>query len=239
MGKTEDDGNLRAGDEAVGDSTERNARCGYCEWISGFVGCKCFFLLLLSVSLFLSALFLLLPFPIDREDSNLDPRFRGHAIVASFSINRPASFLNENFAQLQNDIFQEMSYTSINVTILAFDPSDGLNITKVVFGIDHDTKNPEISPLSLSSIKEMFESVLINQSTLQLTNSLFGETFLFEVLKFPGGITVIPPQSAFPLQKFKIAFNFTLNYSIHQIQINFNTLATQLKNGLNLAPYEN
>lgn len=85
MGKTEDDGNLRAGDEAVGDSTERNARCGgCCEWISCFVGCKCFFVLLLSVSLFLSALFLLLPFPMDREDSNLDPRFRGdfpHSIM--------------------------------------------------------------------------------------------------------------------------------------------------------------
>lgn len=124
------------------------------------------------------------------------------------------------------------------VTILAIEPSDGLNITKVVFGIDHDMGYREILPLSLSSIKEMFESVLINQSTLQLTKSLFGETFLFEVLKFPGGITVIPPQSAFPLQKFKIVFNFTLNYSIHQIQINFNTLASQLKNGLNLAPYE-
>lgn len=124
------------------------------------------------------------------------------------------------------------------VTILAFEPSDGLNITKVVFGIDHDTDYREILPFSLSSVKEMFESVLINQSTLQLTKSLFGETFLFEVLKFPGGITVIPPQSAFPLQKFMIVFNFTLNYSIHQIQINFNTLASQLKNGLNLAPYE-
>lgn len=80
MGKTEDDVNLRdaGGDEATGDSTERNVRCGCCEWISNFVGFKCFFVLLFSVSLFLSALFLLLPFPMDREDSNLDPRFRGN-----------------------------------------------------------------------------------------------------------------------------------------------------------------
>ncbi|KAG2318050.1 hypothetical protein Bca52824_021172 [Brassica carinata] len=243
MGKPEDDGNQ----EALGDSTERrNAPprrcrccCGCFGWISGFVGCKCLFVLLLSVALFLSALFLLLPFGgVDRGDSYLDPRFKGHAVVASFSLNRPKSFLNEHLAQLQEDIFQEMSYISINVTILALE-SHGLNITKVVFGIDHDTAYREILPLSLSTIKGMFESVLINQSTLQLTKPLFGETFLFEVLKFPGGITVIPPQSAFPLQKFKLSFNFTLNYSIHQIQINFNTLALQLKNGLNLAPYEN
>jgi hypothetical protein len=116
MGKTEDDVSLRvAGGEATGDSTVRNARCGCCKWISSFVGFKCLFVLLLSVALFLSALFLLLPFPMDREDSNLDPRFRGHAIVASFSINRSASFLNENTLQLQNDIFQEMSYISIKV----------------------------------------------------------------------------------------------------------------------------
>lgn len=82
MGKTEDDVNLRvAGGEATGDSTERNARCGCCKWISSFVGLKCFFVLLFSVSLFLSALFLLLPFPMDREDSNLDPRFRGNLLI--------------------------------------------------------------------------------------------------------------------------------------------------------------
>lgn len=78
MGKTEDDVNLRAGGEASGDSTERNAQSGCCEWISSLFGFKCLFVLLLSVSLFLSALFLLLPFPMDREDSNLDPRFRGN-----------------------------------------------------------------------------------------------------------------------------------------------------------------
>ncbi|KAJ4885830.1 zinc finger (C3HC4-type RING finger) family protein [Raphanus sativus] len=246
MGKPEEDGNLRAGEEeAPGDSAERrrNARCGCgCfEWISGFVGCKCLFVVLLSVSLFLSALFLLLPFggAVDRGDSSyLDPRFKGHAVVASFSLDRPKSFLSEHLAQLRNDIFQEMSYISINVTILALESHEP-NMTKVVFGIDHDTAYGEILPMSLSAIKGMFESVLINQSPLQLTKPLFGETFLFEVLKFPGGITVIPPQSAFPLQKFKLSFNFTLNYSIQQIQINFNTLAIQLKNGLNLAPYEN
>lgn len=154
---------------------------------------------------------------------------------ATFPSTYSISSLSYHFSPLSSDTtwFKWLK----QVTILALE-SHELNTTKVVFGIDHDTAYREIFPLSLSTIKGMFESVLINQSTLQLTKPLFGDTFLFEVLKFPGGITVIPPQSAFPLQKFKLSFNFTLNYSIHRIQINFNTLAIQLKNGLNLAPYE-
>ena len=42
----------------------------------------------------------------------------GHAVVASFSLNRPKSFLNEHLTQLQEDIFQEMSYISINVCFI-------------------------------------------------------------------------------------------------------------------------
>lgn len=93
MGKPEDDGNsLRAGGEAHGDSAERRRRrnapprccCGCFEWISGLVGCKCLFVLLLSVSLFLSALFLLLPFgAVDRGGSSLDPRFKGYSLFSS------------------------------------------------------------------------------------------------------------------------------------------------------------
>lgn len=95
MGKPEDDGNsLRAGGEALGDSAERRRNapprrrlrccCGCFEWISGLVGCKCLFVLLLSVSLFLSALFLLLPFgAVDRGGSSLDPRFKGYSFFSS------------------------------------------------------------------------------------------------------------------------------------------------------------
>ncbi|KAK1277115.1 hypothetical protein QJS04_geneDACA022220 [Acorus gramineus] len=43
-------------------------------------------------------------------------------------------------------------------------------------------------------------SFVVQQSSLHLTPS-FGNQSFFQVLKFPGGITVIPPQSAFLLQK--------------------------------------
>lgn len=115
----------------------------------------------------------------------------------------------------------------------------GSNITKVVFVVDpDDAKYSVISSTAQSLIKSSFISLVISQSSLSLTKALFGEPFSFEVLKFPGGITVIPPQSAFPLQKVQIPFNFTLNFSIYQIQENFNELTSQLKSGLHLASNE-
>ncbi|KAI9160358.1 hypothetical protein LWI28_007418 [Acer negundo] len=40
-------------------------------------------------------------------------------------------------------------------------------------------------------------------------------------------------------EKVQIPFNFTLNFSIHQIKDNFKELTSQLKLGLHLTPYEN
>lgn len=112
------------------------------------------------------------------------------------------------------------------------------NTTMVVFAVDPDAKYSEISQTVQSLIRENFVSLVIQQPPLRLTTSLFGEPSLFEVQKFPGGITIIPPQSAFLLQKVKILFNFTLNFPIDQIQKNFDELTSQLKSGLNLVPYE-
>jgi hypothetical protein len=60
-----------------------------------------------------------------------------------------------------------------------------------------------------------------------LTGSLFGNSSSFEVVKFPGGITIIPPQTAFLLQKPHATFNFTLNYPIYKIQDRTNELKDQ------------
>lgn len=123
------------------------------------------------------------------------------------------------------------------MVVLSLEPSAGTNITKVVFAVDLDAKSSRILT-SQSLIRELFESLVTQQSSLRLTASLFGDPFTFEVLKFPGGITVSPPQSAFLLQKVQILFNFTLNFSIEQILENFNELTSQLKSGLHLASYE-
>lgn len=119
----------------------------------------------------------------------------------------------------------------LQVEVLKLEPSAGSNSTKVIFAVDSDATTQSL-------IKASFVSIIIHQSPLRLTASLFGDPFSFEVLKFLGGITVSPQQSAFLMQKVQILFNFTLNFSIEQIQDNFDELRRQLKSGLHLAPYE-
>lgn len=124
------------------------------------------------------------------------------------------------------------------MVILSLDPLPGSNMTKVEFAVDPYSKYSGMSSASASLIRASFESLVIGQSFLQVTSSLFGHPFSFEVLKFKGGITIVPQQHAFLLQKAQIQFNFTLNFSIQEIQLNFDELTSQLKSGLHLAPYE-
>lgn len=124
------------------------------------------------------------------------------------------------------------------MVILSLEPLSNSNVTKVVFAVDPDPKGSNMSEATKSLIGATFKYLVIRQTTLHLTASLFGDADIFEVIKFPGGITIIPPQSVFLLQKVQILFNFTLNFSIYQIQNNFDELTSQLKSGLHLAPYE-
>lgn len=122
--------------------------------------------------------------------------------------------------------------------VASLEPLAGSNWTNVVFVVWAYDKNSTLSSAGLSLLRESFESFAIQQSTLHLTPSLFGDPSFFQVLKFPGGITVIPQQSGFLLQKVHILFNFTLNFSIYQIQEIFNELKSQLDSGLHLTSDE-
>ncbi|WCJ28698.1 zinc finger (C3HC4-type RING finger) family protein [Euphorbia peplus] len=243
MGKIggEEEQALPNSDDTSHHNAEINGCCG-CRFggLNRVIGFKCLFVLLLSVAVFLSAVFWLPPFfKPDDGDLDLDLRFRGHDIVASFNVRKSVTFLEDNIMQLEDDIFYELSSpSSTKVVILYLEPSASVNITKVVFGVDPYAKYLKLSSLARSLIRANFELLVVNQS-LRLTRSVFGDPFSFEVLKFPGGITIIPPQSAFLLQKVQIRFNFTLNFSIYQIQINFAELTAQLKSGIHLASYEN
>jgi hypothetical protein len=75
-------------------------------------------------------------------------------------------------------------------------------------------------------------SLVVRQSTLHLTESLFGNSSSFEVLKFPGGITVIPAQNVFLPQAHRASFNFTLNFPIYKVQDRTDELKDQMKTGL-------
>lgn len=130
-------------------------------------------------------------------------------------------------------------YKKIQVVILSLDPLPGPNKTKVVFAVDPDVGLSEMAQAAISLIKSSFTSIIIRDSPFQLTSSsLFGDPFFFEVLKFKGGITIIPHQTAFPLQQRQTLFTFTLNFPIYQIQLDFDELTSQLKSGLHLASFE-
>ncbi|EOA23867.1 hypothetical protein CARUB_v10017084mg [Capsella rubella] len=244
MGKnTDEEQNLPVSDGAA--SSRNNGgginSCCCCVSISSYFSLRCVFILAFSAAVFLSALFWLPPFLglADRGDLDLDPRFKDHRIVASFDVGKPVSFMEDNLLQLENDITDEISFPMTKVVVLALERLGDLNRTMVVFAIDPEKEHSKIPAEIESLIKAAFETLVQKQLSFRLTESLFGEPFLFEVLKFPGGITVIPPQPIFPLQKAQLLFNFTLNFSIYQIQSNFEELTSQLKKGINLAPYEN
>ncbi|MED6170860.1 hypothetical protein PIB30_035143 [Stylosanthes scabra] len=202
---------------------------------------RCLLVLLFSAAVFLSALFCLPPFSnfSDQKDPLSHSQYKGHDVVARFFLEKPASFLEDNAAQLADDIFEYIGVPSTKVVILSLDPFPGSNTTKVVFAVDPDSKYSEISSATLSLIGSTFKYMVIRQLFLQLTPSLFGKPSFFEVLKFKGGITIIPQQNVFPLQPVQPLFNFTLYFSIYQIQSNFDKLTSQLESGLHLASNEN
>lgn len=112
------------------------------------------------------------------------------------------------------------------------------NLTYVVFGVLPDPSNASMSLLPLSILRSSLIELVLQQLNLTLTQSIFGQPSSFEVLKFPGGITLIPGHSPPIWQRPQILFNFMLNNSISQIHENADRLKDQLKYGLQLRIYE-
>ena len=112
------------------------------------------------------------------------------------------------------------------------------NWTDVVFGVLSDPMNVPINPVYLSLLRSSLIELFLQQSNLTLTTSTFGQSSKFELLKFLGGITVIPLQSISIWQIQQVLFNFTLLNSISEIQDKLVQLKEQLKFGLHLRPYE-
>ena len=85
----------------------------------------------------------------------------------------------------------------LQVSVLSLDPIGESNWTTVTFGVWPYPSNFTLSPTELSIMRSSLVSLVIRQSILYLTPSLFGNSSSFEILRFPGGITIIPPQTAF------------------------------------------
>lgn len=201
---------------------------------------RCVIVLLLSICVFFSTIFWLVPIIGYRsgfvsEDSDA----ASAEIQASFILQKPLSVLTLNAKRLEYNIFGEIGVPNAKVSIISMHPTTSIKSTSVVFGVLPEPRNASISLPALSLLRSSLIELVLQQVNLTLTPSIFGETLSFEVLKFPGGITVIPPQTSSIWERTKALFNFTVSNSIDHIQENMNELKDQLKLGLNLRPYEN
>uniref|UniRef100_A0A0A9EX07 DUF7036 domain-containing protein n=1 Tax=Arundo donax TaxID=35708 RepID=A0A0A9EX07_ARUDO len=195
---------------------------------------------LLGAAVVLSALFWLPPFAARRrreEEARAD-RWGGADVVASFRLQRMISELNDNKSKLQYDIFEEIGISNSTVSVVSLDPISESNWSTVTFGVWPYPSNATISPTELSILRASLVSLVIQQSILHLTPSLFGNSSSFEILRFPGGVTIIPPQNAFVPQKPDGLFNFSLNFAIDVVQDKLSELKAQMKSGLFLDEHE-
>ncbi|XP_052193131.1 verprolin isoform X2 [Diospyros lotus] len=158
-------------------------------------------------------------------------------IQAYFRLPKPVSELVPHIGRLEYDIYNEIGVPNSKVAILSMHQPSASNWTNVVFGILSDPIDVSINPVSLSLLRSSLVELFVQESNLTLTR-IFGQPSSFEILKFAGGITLIPEQSAGISDIPLVLFNFTLNNSIQQIKDNFADLKEQLKLGLHLRSYE-
>ncbi|KAM1135387.1 hypothetical protein ACFX13_045205 [Malus domestica] len=201
---------------------------------------RCVFVLVLSLSVFLSGIFWILPHRATNSGFDATQAIKLSATVqAYFRLEKPVTDLVPHIGRLEYDINGEIGVPGTKVAILSMHQFPAHNWTDVVFGFLSDPINVPIVPVSLSVLRSSLVELFLKQSNLTLTTSIFGQPSTLEILKYPGGITVIPGQPASIWQLPEILFNFTLNNYIDDIVENFGELKEQLKFGLYLRPYEN
>ncbi|KAJ9552173.1 hypothetical protein OSB04_016218 [Centaurea solstitialis] len=159
-------------------------------------------------------------------------------VKAFFRLEKPVSFLLPQITRLEYDIYNEIAVPYTQVAILSMHESGASNLTDVVFGVLSKPMNSPINPVSLLLLRSSLVDLFTQRSNLTLTSSVFGMPSSFEILKFPGGVTIIPKLSPSVGMLPQVLFNFTLRNSLHDIEENFIQLKEQLESGLQLMPYE-
>ncbi|XP_044462106.1 uncharacterized protein LOC123193291 [Mangifera indica] len=201
---------------------------------------KCVVVLLFSLAVSLSWIFWILP--LHNFLSGFDAKDAvklSSTVQASFRLEIPVSEIVPHMERLEYDLYNEIGVPDAEVAILSIHQLGASNWTNVVFGVLPGPINAPINPVYLSVLRSSLIELFLQQSNLTLTASIFGQPSTFQILKFTGGITVIPLQPLSILQITQVLFNFTLNNSISEIEANFLELRDQLKSGLNLRSYEN
>ncbi|XP_057806136.1 formin-like protein 7 isoform X2 [Salvia miltiorrhiza] len=203
---------------------------------------KCAVVLMLSVAAFFSAFFWLLPLRYKQPGFDAKSSIKLSATVQSyFQLQKPISELIPYISRLEYDVNEEIGVPSLKVAVLSMHQADLSNWnslsnwTDVLLGFLPDPINSAPNPVALSLLKSSLIDLFLQQYNLTLTSTIFGEPSSFEILKVPGGITIIPERT--PLLSLPLV-NFTLNSSIYDIKENLPELKEQLKLGLHLMPNE-
>lgn len=166
------------------------------------------------------------------------PPWRPH-VEASFRLRKSVLDIQKNLSQLQLDLQNEIGIPDTQIDIVSIAPLTYKNCTEVRFTVSPNEPSDLIEPVELSLLRETFVELFTQRSVnLSLTSTVFGTVSRFEVLQFPGGITVVPPQPGFPLSKVFVLFNFTLHNSLTHVHRNFAKFRLQLANGILLKPNE-
>ncbi|CAH1450619.1 unnamed protein product [Lactuca virosa] len=215
-------------------------RCPMCfSRIARLCSFKCVFVLLLSVSVLLTAVFSI--FHLHHRQSGFDAKAsikHSATVQAYFRLQKPISYLLPQIERLEYDINAEIGVPNTTVAILSMHKASASNWTHVVFGFVPDPINSPINLVSLSVLRPLLLDLFNRRLNLTLTTSIFGDPSSFDLVKFPGGITIIPKQSPAIWMLRQALFNFTLPNSVREIEENFGELKEQLKLGLHLKPYE-
>ncbi|WOL11976.1 hypothetical protein Cni_G20740 [Canna indica] len=220
---------------------ETGGGCPRLRYVGRIVRPRCVVALVLGAAMLLSVIFWLPPFLRHyngHKTHGRDPNVSAE-VIASFKLQKPVALLNSNIVKLQLDIFEEIGVPNTSISIISMEPYGVTNWTSVIFGIWPYPKTSTIPSTGLSILRSSFMDLVVGHTTIGLTTSLFGNSSFFEVIKFPGGITIIPPQKVFLLQKEQMLFNFTLNFPIYQVERRIIELKNQMKFGLLLKSNEN
>ncbi|KAF7842695.1 putative transmembrane protein [Senna tora] len=201
---------------------------------------KCVFVLILSLSVLVSGVFWLYPrYAIKSWYDASDAVKESATVQAGFRLEKPVSQLIPYIGRLEYDIYSEIGVPDTKVAVLSMHQSVEPNMTDVTFGVLPDPLNVPINSVYLSLLRSSIVELFLQQSNLTLTTSIFGNASMFESLKVPGGVTVIPVQLGPTIQRPEILFNFTLYNSVFEILENFSEFKHELRSALRLRSDEN
>ncbi|KAH9309931.1 hypothetical protein KI387_037842, partial [Taxus chinensis] len=240
MGKPNEGSNLTGNQEGE-DVQESSSLCNACaSSICTGKTLKCVVALVLSLTLLAFGVWSL-PFFEKHSGASGGPASASNLqaqIQASFILQEPISVINASILKLEFAIWEEFSVPSTKVAVTSLEPSNTANSTEVIFDILPDPENTYISPYGLFWLRDTLINLVSGSYNLSLKSGDFGDVHFFELLKFPGGITIVPKQRVFPLQRVSMLFNFTLHSTISQVVENLDQLRNQLSIGLHVRPNE-